>query len=439
MASDWNNTITKYNATDSSSSLDERTRIPVVPLNVSTEDTDTKEKIFNQIKTVADTRELVLDYNRGNVYIKNNSTVYDLKDAVASTVITEYGDQIKVTIAGAEVNIAEVLADLENERVLATPAIFDNRSEWVGDDDNKITLTADNKTTELVYDTAEGTFNIQIKGYDPSDPTSLSNTVPYINSEGTLIWKSANDLTLSGFDSAQDNTVPVKSGESLIWSKVTDNGTDVQFVDIDSLDTVIDDSVTNQVITHEVVYADVVEGHNVVCMGAAVINVGVIMDAITEIKQELQSETISYKKEIFALSCQVKTLSFGHDTLMVEDFTEEHSSIFGDMCNYLTDDSTLNYTSQSGSCELSYTLDLPSMSGIFSYCVYFDGDTDVTLTINKKSTTDSSTLASYTISSGELYNISFDENQSIELVISKQSSELNIDNIAMSYKFIERG
>ena len=438
MASDWNNKITTYNATDSSSSLEERTRIPVVPLNVSTNDDDTKDEIYKQIKAIADTRELVLDYNRGNAYIKNGSDVYSLKDVVASSVITEYGDQIKVTIGGAEVNISEILVDLENERVLATPAIFDNRSEWVGDDNNKINLSVDNKTTELVFDTSTNSYKIQIKGYDPVNPTLLTNTIPYINDEGNLVWKNVDDLSLSGFDSAQNNTVPVKSGDNLIWSKVTNNGSDVQFVDIDSLDTVVDDSVTNQVITHEVVYADIVEGHNIVCMGAATINASVILEQIADLKQQLNLETINHKKDIFSLSCQVKTVSFGHDNLIVEDFRED-STIIGDMIDYINNQYSLNYKSETGNCELSYTLALPVISGIFSYCVYFDGDTDTILTINKKSTTDSNILESYSINSGNLYNISFDKDQLIELKITKQNSELNINNIAISYKFVERG
>jgi hypothetical protein len=333
MASDnWNGSTTILSDDDGKVVPNQRARIPTVPYGITISNNENYTDICNKIVSVGDYRELMIDYSNGDAYIKNGEDVYNLGDKIAQKVVTDYGDNIYVNIDGATVNLSNTVAELSRNQIYSTPVVFMDSSNWVTNG-KEIQISPDNKTTELVYDTSDKLYKLQLKGFNPEAPLTLTNKVPYIGNTGTLEWKDPTEFKLPGFEQAEENTVPVKSEDSIKWSKVTADGNDVNFVDIDTLETAVNIEVSEAIVDNNVIYGDPIKGYNVVCVGATLLDLQTVLETIDSLSNELAKEKISHTNDIFTLSSRISAMSSGHSNVLIDTFSNGTTELIDTTAN----------------------------------------------------------------------------------------------------------
>lgn len=154
-----------------------RARIPVRPLPYSDRD-------------LAMTRELVIDYDKGNIYItdKDDPTMLiDITKLIADSYLSNInGDKTNVTINGEVYNLADILTELKQNKITilnsadtqAVPASVNYDHNSVSIKDNMVSLygftDAPNFSTPMKKDNVLVWLTPEDSG-DPSEPTPGAN------------------------------------------------------------------------------------------------------------------------------------------------------------------------------------------------------------------------------------------------------------------------
>lgn len=154
-----------------------RARIPVRPLPYSDRD-------------LAMTRELVIDYDKGNIYItdKDDPTLLiDITKLIADSYLSNInGDNTNVTINGEIYNLAELLAELKRNKItilnsadsMAAPASVNYDHASISIQNNVVSMfgfeEASNFSTPMKLDNQLVWKNPEDMG-DPSEPTPGAN------------------------------------------------------------------------------------------------------------------------------------------------------------------------------------------------------------------------------------------------------------------------
>jgi hypothetical protein len=452
-SNDWSKT-TIFSEDNSNILPNQRSRIPTVPYGIIVDNNDTQDSINKKIKAIGDKREMMIDYSHGDLYIKNNDDVYNLNTKIAENIATNYGDSIFVNIDGNTTNLTNIVTELSRSQITSTPIVFMDNSNWVVNG-KEIRISPDNKTTEVVHDVSDGSYKIQIKGYDPEDPSKLQNKVPYIDNSGVISWKSIEDIRLPGFEEAEENSVPVKSEDTVKWSKITVSDQDVNFVDIDTLETVVGIEVEESIVDNQVVYSDVVNGSNIICIGATAIDVKSLINSLEQVSNDLKQEKIIHSNDVFLLSSRITANAIGHSDIVVDNFDDSIGIIdisSNTNINYSVDDNTnLVLTLNDGYSLVDLTtisFDISNdINDILSVNVITDSDTidliydTVTILLHKsdEDVWEKSEDKSDTLNDGNPINIPLSNTyDKFKVYISYSTSviPLTIKNMAVSYTIV---